>query len=59
MNDRKAYELARIDGGAARRGGRKRTENPFRGYTKQMRDRHYAWDLGWLAADTEIKAKKR
>ena len=59
MTPRQAWEAAKVQGGEARRAGRKRAENPFRGSTKEVRDRHNAWGLGWIEADTAIKAAKR
>ncbi len=54
--DRKRIEQARDLGGQARRAGKRRGDNPYRGYTKLVRDLHFAWDSGWEAEDTARKA---
>lgn len=59
MTPRQRYEAAKLEGGAARRANRKRDANPYRGASKEVRDRHYAWESGWTEADMAIKAGKR
>ena len=56
MNDEKRYEQARESGRQARRVGKKRMDNPYRGNTQLVRDLHEYWDLGWMAEDSERKA---
>jgi hypothetical protein len=49
------YDDANDKGRQARRAGRKRMDNPFRGHTKLVRDLHEQWDLGWLKVDAELR----
>lgn len=49
------YDDARERGRQARRAGRKRMENPFRGHTKLVRDLHEQWELGWIDQDNELR----
>lgn len=56
--DRKRHDAARELGAAARRANRRRADNPYRGYTREIRDQHYAWDAGWQAEDMARKAKR-
>lgn len=51
--DQKRYDDAHEKGRQARRSGRKRPDNPYRGSTKLVRDLHQQWDLGWLAEDAD------
>lgn len=50
------YERAGEEGRAARRGGRRREANPYRGPGEDTRWLHEAWDEGWLAEDEERSA---
>ena len=53
--DRRRYEAARDAGRTARRGGVKRDRCPYTAPT--LRDLREAWELGWLAEDSERRRK--
>lgn len=53
--DQKRYDDAHEKGRQARRSGRKRPDNPFRGNTSLVRNLHEQWDLGWIAQDQETR----
>lgn len=48
-SDEKRIADARKAGEDARRHGKPRGANPYRGYTKLVRDLRFAWDSGWQA----------
>lgn len=58
MKDEQRYEAAREQGRAARRSGKRRGDNPYRGSTKLLRDLHEYLDLGWLAEDSDRRAAR-
>ncbi|WP_281915969.1 hypothetical protein [Caldimonas thermodepolymerans] len=49
------YALAYEQGRQARRAGKNRNANPFRGSAKLSRDLHAEWDRGWVDEDMERK----
>lgn len=51
--DRKRFDDAREKGRQARRAGKHRNSNPFRGHTQLVRDLHQQFDLGFLEVDAE------
>ena len=52
MNDHD-YERAGEEGRAARRSGRKREANPYRGVGEESAWLHEAWEEGWEEEDAE------
>ena len=55
QEDQKRYDDAHEKGRQARRSGKKRMDNPFRGHTALVRNLHEQWELGWLAQDSEMR----
>jgi len=51
-SDEKRIADARKAGEEARRQGKPRGANPYRGSTKLVRDLKFAWDSGWQAGAT-------
>jgi hypothetical protein len=56
--DRKRAMQARDLGEQARRAGRPKGANPYRGHTALVRTLHYEWFMGWDSADAAIRAKR-
>lgn len=58
MNEQQ-YSQARTFGEQARRAGKSRDTNPYRGgSTVQLRGLRDAWSDGWNSADVERRAKR-
>lgn len=51
------YRQAEESGKAARRGGKRIGDVPYRGRTEKVRKLSDAWCNGWMAQDEEIKSR--